>query len=586
MKKIYLFLFVILSLSGFAQQGPTVEGTYLPVRGTSVKNIWDVTSTISVPYPGVDTVWDYSNQFTSPTDTFQIKTFHPDSVVYGHCFSQYFPTATHASFLRSPLDNLSDSIYSYYIIDANGLHNIGGFNIRTATNNTIGYDTTSIINPSELLVSSSASYGMITYDTSRYVTYGILSNFPATIRGAKFKENIGYGYGTLKMPNGSVFNNVLLARQNIKTVDSVFLFGSYYTTQTRNFINYSFIRNNTFGSSYLMYMDVNSANTVVNNGWYALPVDFSSISGTVYDSLSAPVTKGEALLYRENSNFAKNDILDRDSLDINGNYQFDSIPYGEYRVAIRADSTIYQNTFTTYFGDTSNWLDATPIFTSLNSPGTGKNITLQYHPAPPLNGGEINGFIGLDLNVVRLNDPIPGIDIVVRKNPGGTAVQETTTDFAGNFTLNKLPALSGGESYCLFVDIPGLHMAGTYCNIIVISGTIIDGLDYTVGTDSIHPNSGFVGIKEQYKRDNLVGAYPNPYSSNTLIKINLAEKCDVLLEVYNLLGEKIKTLDNSQKNSGSYSYNFNAKSLNLPSGIYVVKLSAGAKTSILKIIEQ
>ena len=53
--------------------------------------------------------------FIYPTDTFKIETFHPDSVVNGHCFSQYFPNATHASFLRTPLNNLSDSIYLYYI---------------------------------------------------------------------------------------------------------------------------------------------------------------------------------------------------------------------------------------------------------------------------------------------------------------------------------------------------------------------------------------------------------------------------------------------------------------------------------------
>ena len=585
MKKIATILLLTFSFISFAQ--PIIEGTYLPVRGSSIKEIWDITSTLTVPDSGANIFWDYCTQFTAQTDTFQIKTFHPDSIVNGHSYSQYFPNATHASFLRSPLNNLSDSLYSYYIIDADGLHMLGGFNIRAQTANNVGYDTTAIMNPSELMTPSIVGYGDIKYDTSKYVTYGRWNGNSIKISGRKYKKMIGYSYGTLKMPNGSIFNNVLLARQNIHTIDSVFLAGSNYflTVQNSDFIDYSFLRNNTFGSSYLMYLNVNAANNFVNYGWYALPVDFGSISGTVYDSLGVTVTNGEALLYRENSNFAKNDILDRAPLDGSGNYQFDSIPYGEYRVAIRADSIAYPNTFTTYYGDTSNWLDATPIITTTNS--AGNNIILQYHSAPPTDGGEINGFIGLDLNVVRLSDPIPGIDIVVRKNPGGIAVQEVTTNSSGNFTLQKLPLLVAPfTNYSLFVDIPGLHMAGTYSDIIVISGTVIIGLDFTVGTDSIHPNSSYVGIKEQYKGDNLLGAYPNPYSSNTIIKINLPEKCDVLLEVYNLLGEKIKTLDNSQKVSGSYSYNFNAKGLNFPAGIYVVKLSAGDRTSVLKIIEQ
>lgn len=576
MKKIAIILFLSSSLFCFAQ-GPLIEGTYLPVRGTAVKNIWDMSyNTLTVPDSGQNMVWDYSQQFQNPSDTFKIETFHPNTTPY----FQYFPTATHASFLRTPLNNLSDSIYSYYIIDVDGLHSLGGFNIRTATSNSIGYDTTAIINPSELLIPNEASYGMLRNDTSKYITYGKILNNPVKIKGTKYKEAIGYGYGTLKMPNGAIFSNVLLARENIKTIDSAFLAGSgsFAGLQKNKFINYSFIRNNTFGSSYLMYLYVDSTNTIVSNGWYSLPVDFGSISGTVYDSIGgSPTTNGEALLYRENSNFAKNDILDRSILDGSGNYQFDSIPYGEYRVAIRADSASHPNVFTTYYGDTSNWLDATPILTTTNSPGN--DIYLQYHPAPS-GSGIISGRIGLDLGI-RTNNPIPGIDIIVKKNPDGIAFQEVETWGNGTFTVSNL----NDGTYKLFVDIPGLHMSGTY-DIIVISGTVINGLDFTVGTDSIHPNSEFVGIKELEKNDNLMGAYPNPYSSNTIIKINLSEKSDVLLEVYNLLGEKIKTLDKSQKLPGSHFYNFNAKSLNYPAGIYIIKLSAGDKTSVLKIIEQ
>lgn len=579
MKKIITILLLSSSLFSLAQ-GPIVEGTYLPVRGTSIKEVWDISTTLTVPDSGQNKVWNYYGQFTAPI-IHKIQTSHPNTTPY----FQYFPTATHASFLRSPLNNITDSLYSYYIIDADGLHMLGGFNIKAPINTYAGYDTTAFITPSEFMTPSILAYGDVKYDTSKYVTYGKSNNVPIKIKGAKYKKMIGYSYGTLIMPDSTIYNNVLLARQNIKTFDTIYPIGSstYLTIIPSNYIDYSFLRNNTFGSSYLMYLNSNIANNIINYGWYTLPVDFGSISGTVYDSIGGALTSGgEALLYRENSNFSKNDILDRSPL-VNGLYQFDSIPYGEYRIAIRADSLVYPNAFTTYYGDTTNWLDASSIITTTNS--TGNNIYLQYHPAPDPNGGQIQGHLNLDLSI-RANNPIPGIDIVVKKNPGGIAVQEVKTDTNGDFTLQKLPPPVNGESYGLFVDIPGLHMTGTYNNIIVNTGTVINGLNFTVGTDSIHPNSEFVGIKEQYKNDNLMGAYPNPYSSNTIIKINLTEKCDVLLEVYNLLGEKIKTLEKSQKSAGFYSYNFNAKSLNFPSGIYVVKLTAGNKTRVLKIVEQ
>lgn len=36
-------------------------------------------------------------------------------------------------------------------------------------------------------------------------------------------------------------------------------------------------------------------------------------------------------------------------------------------------------------------------------------------------------------------EPIPGVDVIVRKNPGGIMVGQTTTDAKGEFTLKELP---------------------------------------------------------------------------------------------------------------------------------------------------
>ncbi len=594
MKKIFTFLFITSSLISFAQ--PIIEGTYLPVRGTSVKEIWDRTyNTLTVPDSGINMVWNYSGEFLNPTDTFNIATFHPDSIVCGHSYSQYFPTATHASFLRSPLNNMTDSLYSYFIIDAAGLHMIGAFNIKAQTPTNVGYDTIGIINPSELMTPSVVEYQGVRYDTSKYVTYGKYNNMTIKIKGTKYKKMIGYSYGTLKMPNGSIFNNVLLARQNVNTVDSVFLASSntFMIVQTSSFIDYSFCRNNTFGSSYLMYLNVNSTNSIVNYGWYALPVDFGTISGTVYDSLNENnfVTNGEAYLYREHSNFSKDDILAKSPLVAGGSFQFDSIPYGQYRVSIRPDLSIYSNALTTYWGDTTNGNDAPTINTVNSHNSTGNKIHLQYH-TDSVGLGQISGSLDLNLGFgiagsldivhgIRSN-PIPGIDVIIKKKPGGIIKREVKTGISGEFSLSDL---SDGH-YDLFVDIPGLFMDSTY-EFTIAGGTLVNCLNFTSGKDSIHPTCiGTLSVHEQFKINDLLDVFPNPYASSTTIKMNITEKCDVLLEVYNLLGEKIQTLEKCPKQPGIYSYNFNAKSLNYSSGVYFIKLSAGNKTSILKIIEQ
>jgi hypothetical protein len=360
---------------------------------------------------------------------------------------------------------------------------------------------------------------------------------------------------------------------------------SYYTRQLGSYIAYAFIRNNTFGSSYLMHLTADASNSMVDFGWYALPVDFGSISGTVFTNTleTTPVTNGEAYLYRENSNFAKNDILATSVLDVNGNYKFDSIPYGEYRVAIRPNLLSYPNALITYFGDTTNWIDATPILTNtLTSPG--HQIHLQYH-ALPTGAGSITGQIGANLSIMRTmnNNPVPGIGVVVKKNPGGGASREVITDAAGSFSLGVL----NDGNYELFVDIPGLFMAGTY-SFTIAGGTVVNGLDFAVGTHSIHPNASVVtNLKDAVAGANdILKAFPNPYTTSTAITLNLTESNHVLLEVYNMLGEKIQTLDNAQKQAGTFKYNFSAANLNHVTGMYFIRLTTNTKTTVLKVIEQ
>ena len=584
MKKNLTLLLFIFTLSVSAQ-GPTVEGTYLPVKGTSIKQVWDTTNfSMSIPTSGPNQIWDYRNvngQFTHIVDTFQIKTFDAATAPY----RQYFPTATHATFLRTPFNNPSDSLYTFLIIDHGGVHNLGGFSKKKA------YDSTSISSPSELLLPALASYTTTALDTSRTISFGKnVFGYSVKVKSLKYKNMMATGYGLLKMPNAS-YNNVLLAKETIHTIDSVFIDAAhtgnytYYTRQLSNYIAYAFIRNNTFGSSYLMHLTANAANTMVNFGWYALPVDIGSISGSVFTNTleTTPVTNAEAYLYRENSNFAKNDILATSIVDVNGHYNFDSIPYGQYRVAIRPNVLAYPNSKTTYFGDTTNWIDATPIITNtLTSPG--HNIHLQYH-ATPTGSGLITGQLGLNNSIMRTTqtNPIPGIGIVVKKNPGGGAIRAAVTGTNGGFSVGSLD----NGNYDLFVDIPGLYMAGTY-SFSISGGTILSNLDFTVGSYSIHPNSSLVSVNNiaALPSTNVISAYPNPYTSNTTISLNLTESTSVLLEVYNTLGEKIVTLDDSQKQIGIHTYNFNAKSLNNSAGVYFIKVKMDNKISVLKIIEQ
>lgn len=76
--------------------------------------------------------------------------------------------------------------------------------------------------------------------------------------------------------------------------------------------------------------------------------------------------------------------------------------------------------------------------------------------------------------------------------------------------------------------------------------------------------------------------YPDPFNPNTVISYSLPVASIVKLNVYNTLGQTVKVLENSFKNAGNYSVNFNASEL--PSGTYFYKIEAGQFTQIKKMI--
>jgi uncharacterized repeat protein (TIGR02543 family) len=80
--------------------------------------------------------------------------------------------------------------------------------------------------------------------------------------------------------------------------------------------------------------------------------------------------------------------------------------------------------------------------------------------------------------------------------------------------------------------------------------------------------------------------YPNPFNPNTKIAYRLASKEKALLEIFNTLGEKVKTLVNAEQKAGFFSVNWdgtNDYNKKVSSGIYIYRLSAGKFASVKKM---
>ena len=98
--------------------------------------------------------------------------------------------------------------------------------------------------------------------------------------------------------------------------------------------------------------------------------------------------------------------------------------------------------------------------------------------------------------------------------------------------------------------------------------------DQIVGVEN--PNSVFPN------KFSLEQNYPNPFNPTTNIEFNLPEQGEVELTVYDLLGNKIKTLVNEQKNAGNYNVTFDGK--NLASGVYYYLLKTNGSLITKKMI--
>ena len=81
---------------------------------------------------------------------------------------------------------------------------------------------------------------------------------------------------------------------------------------------------------------------------------------------------------------------------------------------------------------------------------------------------------------------------------------------------------------------------------------------------------------------NLNQNYPNPFNPTTKIKYSVPQSSNVVIKVFDLLGNEIETLVDGHKPIGTYEITWYAD--NLPSGIYFYRLQANNFIQIKKMI--
>lgn len=85
----------------------------------------------------------------------------------------------------------------------------------------------------------------------------------------------------------------------------------------------------------------------------------------------------------------------------------------------------------------------------------------------------------------------------------------------------------------------------------------------------------------------LIGNYPNPFNPSTIIEFNLETGSTISIDIFNLLVQKIKSIQNGYLTNGKYSVKWNGKDekgKSVGSGLYFARISDGKMSVTQKLI--
>ena len=127
-----------------------------------------------------------------------------------------------------------------------------------------------------------------------------------------------------------------------------------------------------------------------------------------------------------------------------------------------------------------------------------------------------------------------------------------------------------------------LNKTGGYNWVDPAKGFVSCAAWYILAKNGINPfmSENFTDIlisgKSNGIENSVIRSFPNPFAESTTVAISLPGEALVTVEIYNLQGEKIQSLQNSRLKKGEYSFNWNGRNYqdySYPGGIFILKVS-------------
>ena len=150
--------------------------------------------------------------------------------------------------------------------------------------------------------------------------------------------------------------------------------------------------------------------------------------------------------------------------------------------------------------------------------------------------------------------------------------------------LDNINPDSIGDLYIYYNDFLKECDVKSFCDFLSKSNRSIEIHDNAVGCNSeedVLEACGLVSI-EEYGQGNRISALPNPTCGISDIKYQVSIGKKVELCVFDINGQKIKTLVNKKQAVGDYTVRFDTS--DLPAGIYIISLQAGEQVATTRLV--
>ena len=192
----------------------------------------------------------------------------------------------------------------------------------------------------------------------------------------------------------------------------------------------------------------------------------------------------------------------------------------------------------------------------------------------------------IDVNSILLNGKVPisrNSDTLLPSYPGFTG-PVLRVGFNKREALLSLGLLQvGGSRFSqIYIVVVKGWIPKWQCQFSGFTTVIVKGFEPRVPLD-ITPKAGY-GTPEAFE---LFQNYPNPFNPETEISYVLPTACFVELSVYNLLGQKVRTLVDESQSAGLKNVKWDGKDengVNVASGVYFYKIKAGEFTQSKKMV--